>query len=140
VSIWHDRPSTEALNHLHADTLVGLLGIKIVEFGDDFIRATMPVDRRTLQPFGLLHGGASMVLAETLASVGGNQVVDNDKFQCVGMTATANHLRGAREGVVTGVGRPSHLGRSTQVWDVDLHDDRGRAIAVCRVTLAVVSL
>lgn len=140
MNVWYGEPTAAELNRLHENTLVSLLGIEIAEFGDDFLRATMPVDQRTLQPFGLMHGGAAVVLAETLASVGGNQVVDNDKFQCVGITATANHLRSVREGTVTGVARPTHLGRSTQVWDVAIHDDRGRAVAVCRVTLAVVPL
>ena len=139
MTIWHDQSNAQALNRLHENSLVSLLGIQIVELGDDFIRATMPVDRRTLQPFGLLHGGASVVLAETLASVAGNQVVDNDQFQCVGIAVSANHLRSVRSGIVTGIGRPTHLGRTTQVWDVDLHDDRDRAIAVCRVTVAVVA-
>jgi len=138
VTIWHDQPSSEAINRLHEGTIVSLLGIEIVEFGDDFIRATMPVDQRTLQPFGLLHGGASVVLAETVASVAGNQVVDNDQFQCVGTAVTANHLRSVRDGLVTAVGHPTHLGRTSQVWDVDLHDGRDRAVAVCRITLTVI--
>lgn len=140
MSIWHGRPSSAALNELHAGTLVANLGIEVVEFGEDFLRATMPVDARTLQPFGLMHGGASMVLAETLASVGGNQVVDNDAFQCVGVTATANHLRSVREGIVTAVARPLHLGRTSQVWDVAIRDDREREVAACRITLSVVPL
>lgn len=138
MSIWHGQPSAAALNELHAGTVVSHLGITIVEFGEDSLRATMPVDERTLQPFGLLHGGASMLLAETLASVGGNQVVDNERFQCVGVTATANHLRSVREGSVVGVARPLHLGRTTQVWDVTIRDDRDREVAACRITLAVV--
>jgi len=138
VSIWHAQPDVARLNRLHEKTLVALLGIEIAEIGDDFLRATMPVDQRTKQPFGLLHGGASVVLAETLASVAGNQVVDNDRFQCVGVTVAANHLRGARSGVVIGTARPGHLGRRTHVWDIDIRDGEGRSVSVCRATLAVV--
>lgn len=140
MSIWHGEPTPEALNDLHSGTLVANLGIEMLEFGEDFLSATMPVDERTLQPFGLMHGGASMVLAETLASVGGNQVVDNAEFQCVGVTATANHLRSVREGSVTGIARPLHLGRTSQVWDVTIRDDREREVAACRITLSVVSI
>ena len=140
MSIWYGEPSASALNDLHAGTLVANLGIEVVEFGEDFLRATMPVDARTLQPFGLMHGGASMVLAETLASVGGNQVVDNEKFQCVGVTATANHLRSVRGGIVSGTARPLHLGRTSQVWDVAIRDEREREVAACRITLSVVPL
>ena len=140
MSIWHGEPTPEALNDLHSGTLVANLGIELLEFGEDFLSATMPVDERTLQPFGLMHGGASMVLAETLASVGGNQVVDNAEFQCVGVTATANHLRSVREGSVTGIARPLHLGRTSQVWDVTIRDDREREVAACRITLSVVSI
>jgi 1,4-dihydroxy-2-naphthoyl-CoA hydrolase len=140
VSIWHREPNPDALNALHVDTAVSNLGIELLEFGEDSLTATMPVDARTLQPFGLLHGGASILLAETLASVGGNQVVDNEQFQCVGVSATANHLRSVRDGSVVGVARPLHLGRTTQVWDVTIRDDRDREVAACRITLAVVPL
>ena len=115
------------------------LGIQITEQGPDFLRGTMPVDARTKQPFGLLHGGSSVVLAETLASFAGFLCLDPDSNQqAAGIEINANHLRGLREGSVTGTARPLHLGRSTQVWEIRIEDARGRLACVSRLTLAVV--
>lgn len=113
------------------------LGIVFTELGDDFIRATMPVDARTQQPFGLLHGGASVLLAETLGSSAGNLCTVDDAM-VVGIEINANHLAGVREGTVTGTARPVHVGRSTQVWDIRIEDAHGRLTCVSRLTLAVV--
>ena len=117
----------------------GHLGIEITELGEDFLRATMPVDERTKQPFGLLHGGSSVLLAETLASLAGWLCLDPElKQQSAGIEINANHLRAARDGVVTGTARPLHVGRSTQVWDIRIEDQQGRPVCVSRLTLAVV--
>ncbi len=113
------------------------LGIVFTELGPDFLRATMPVDARTRQPYGLLHGGASVLLAETLGSSAGNLCVDDDTM-CVGIEINANHLVAVREGLVTGTARPLHIGRRTQVWDIRIEDAAGRLACVARLTLAVV--
>ncbi|TZF82874.1 hotdog fold thioesterase [Cognatilysobacter lacus] len=125
------------LNALSAGTAMVPLGIVFTERGPDFLRGTMPVDERTRQPYGLLHGGASVLLAETLGSTAGNLCVPEDRI-CVGIEINANHLRGVRDGVVTGTARPLHLGASTHVWEIRIEDARGRLACVSRLTLAVV--
>ena len=133
------RPVTlEALNAMARDTAIAALGIVFTEVGDDYLRATMPVDGRTLQPFGLLHGGASVLLAETLGSSAGGFCVPEGSA-CVGIEINANHLRGVRDGLVTGTARPLHLGRSTQVWEIRIVDAAERPVCVSRLTLAVVA-
>ncbi len=114
------------------------LGIEFTEVGADYVRGTMPVDARTHQPFGLLHGGASVLLAETLGSTAGGLCVDEGQG-VVGIEINANHLVGVREGKVTGTARPLHVGRSTQVWEIRIEDDQGRLACISRLTLAVVS-
>ena len=125
------------LNALSAGTAMEPLGIVFTELGPDFVRATMPVDARTRQPYGLLHGGASVLLAETLGSTAGGLCVDADQG-VVGIEINANHLRGVRDGLVTGTARPLHVGRRTQVWEIRIEDARGRLACVSRLTLAVV--
>ncbi|MBP3984028.1 hotdog fold thioesterase [Pseudoxanthomonas helianthi] len=125
-------------NAVRQDTLIEHLGIVITEAGDDWLRATMPVDARTKQPFGLLHGGASVVLAETLGSMAGGYCVDAATQMVVGLEINANHLRAVREGTVTGTARALHVGRSTQVWEIRIEDEAGRPVCVSRLTLAVV--
>lgn len=137
ASPFRQATTLEALNALSRDTAISTLGIVFTEVGPDFLRATMPVDARTLQPYGLLHGGASVLLAETLGSSAGNLCVGDDA-RCVGIEINANHLRAARGGVVTGTARPLHVGQSTQVWDIRIEDADGRAVCVSRLTLAVV--
>lgn len=137
ASPFRDSPSPDALNALSAGTAIEALGIVFTEVGTDFLRATMPVDARTKQPYGLLHGGASVLLAETLGSSAGNLCVPGDRI-CVGIEINANHLRGVREGVVTGTARPLHVGRATHVWEIRIEDARGRLACVSRLTLAVV--
>lgn len=115
------------------------LGIQITEQGPDYLRGTMPVDARTKQPFGLLHGGSSVALAETLASFAGYLCLDPDaNQQAAGIEINANHLRAVTEGVVTGTARPIHIGRTTQVWEVRIEDDKGRLTCISRMTAAVV--
>jgi uncharacterized protein (TIGR00369 family) len=128
-----DEVRAKATQHL-AETL----GIKIVELTAERVIATMPVDDRTRQPFGILHGGASVVLAETIASLGACMNVDLEHSMAVGLEINANHLRAKRDGVVTGTGVPIHVGRSTQVWEVRIVDEEARPICVSRCTLAVV--
>jgi 1,4-dihydroxy-2-naphthoyl-CoA hydrolase len=133
------RPGIEALNALLPGTAPGNLGIRIIEQGADFLRATMPVDERTKQPFGLLHGGSSVLLAETLASLAGYLCLDPDAGQqAAGIEINANHLRAVTEGTVTGTARPIHLGRATQVWEIRIEDEKGRLACISRMTAAVV--
>ena len=113
------------------------LDIRVTEVGPDFLRGTMPVDERTRQPFGLLHGGASVSLAETLGSVAANCCIDSSRFYAVGQEINANHVRSARSGRVTGTARPVHLGARTQVWDIRIEDEQGRLVCAARLTLAV---
>lgn len=137
MSIWHRPPDTAALDELSAGTLGEALGIRFTRVGDDWLEATLPVDERTRQPFGLLHGGASVALAETLASVGANALLDTGKQLAVGLEINANHVRAVRAGNVTGRARPLHVGGRTQVWQVEIRDQEGRLCCVSRVTMAV---
>ncbi|NUS39277.1 MAG: hotdog fold thioesterase [Lysobacter sp.] len=125
------------LNTLSAGTAMEPLGIVFSELGRDFLRATMPVDARTRQPYGLLHGGASVLLAETLGSTAGGLCVEDDEG-VVGIEINANHLAAVRDGVVTGTARPLHVGRRTQVWEIRIEDAAGRLACVSRLTLAVI--
>lgn len=108
-----------------------------LEIGPDFLKIRMPVDERTKQPYGLLHGGASCALAETVGSIGSHLVIDPSKFLCVGLEINANHIRGARSGFVTAIASPLHLGSSTHVWDIKIHDDNDKLVCVCRLTVAI---
>jgi 1,4-dihydroxy-2-naphthoyl-CoA hydrolase len=138
MSIWYDPAITaEQINPIGKGNMAEWLGIEITEVGDDYLKATMPIDHRTRQPYGLLHGGASVVLAETLGSVGAAFVVDRNKYDCVGLEINANHLRGVREGLVTAIARPVHIGKTTQVWDIRIHDNRDKIVCISRITIAV---
>ena len=121
-----------------ATGLVKHLGIELIDIGDDWLSGRMPVDERTRQPFGLLHGGASVVLAETLASYAAFACVDREKKACVGLEINANHLRGVRSGWVVGTARPIHLGRTTHVWDIRVCDESDKPVCVSRCTLAII--
>lgn len=132
------KPDLEQLNAHARGTLIESLGIEFTEAGADFLRGRMPVDGRTKQPYGLLHGGASVALAETLGSAAGNCCLDGERSVAVGLEISANHLRPVTQGYVTGTARPIHIGRSTQVWDIRLEDDAGHQTCVSRLTLAVV--
>lgn len=131
------RPTPAELNRLRENTAISHLGILVTEVGEDYLRATMPVDARTLQPYGLLHGGASALLAETLGSMAANLCTPDESIQAVGIELNANHVRGVTAGQVTGTARPLHVGRSTQVWDIRIEDDQGRLTCAARLTLAV---
>ncbi|MEM7277138.1 MAG: hotdog fold thioesterase [Pseudomonadota bacterium] len=139
MSIWFEglSPDIETLNKLQQNTVSEQLGIQFTEVGADYIRASMPVDNRTRQPYGLLHGGSSVVLAETLGSVAAALTQDITKTRVVGQAITANHLRSARNGSVIGTVRADHIGRRSQVWSIDVHDGREKLICVCRLTVAV---
>ena len=137
-SIWHTTPTLEQLKPIQMGTIDQTLGIEIVELGEDYIKGTMPVDERTHQPTGRLHGGANVVLAESLGSLGANLVVDRSKHVCFGMEVNANHLRGVSHGLVTGIARPLHIGQTTQIWEIHIKDDKDRLTCVSRLTMAVV--
>ena len=136
MPVWKQPISLEALTSSAAGTAVAHLGIEFVEVGDDFIRARVPVDQRTVQPYGLLHGGVAVVLAETLGSCGAAFAVPRGQ-RVVGLDINANHLKGTSSGWVTGIARPVHLGRSTQVWAIELTNDAGQLTCVSRITMAV---
>jgi 1,4-dihydroxy-2-naphthoyl-CoA hydrolase len=138
LSIWFTQPTLEALNESRKMTMVDHLGIEFLEIGDDYIKAKMPVDHRTIQPFGLLHGGASAALAETLGSVAANLCVDRKKKVCVGLEINANHIRPVSNGFVYGTARPAHIGESTQVWEIRIHNEQDKLVCISRLTLAVV--
>ena len=137
MMIWFVEPTLDALNAMAADTLVDRLGIEFTEIGADFLTAKMPVDRRTKQPFGLLHGGASVALAETLGSMAASLCVDPATKRCVGLEINANHIRSVRDGDVWGTVTPLHVGRGTHVWQIEIRDERERLICVARLTMAV---
>jgi 1,4-dihydroxy-2-naphthoyl-CoA hydrolase len=138
MPVWTHPISIELLAALHKDTAVQHLGIEFLEVGDDFIRARVPVDTRTRQPYGLLHGGVSVVLAETLGSCGAAYACPPG-HRAVGLDINANHLRGATSGWVTGITRPVHIGRTTQVWQIDMQDDQARPTCVSRITMAILA-
>jgi 1,4-dihydroxy-2-naphthoyl-CoA hydrolase len=128
----------ESLNRLSENTLVAHLGIEYTEVGDQFISAKMPVDRKTHQPFGLLHGGASVALAETLGSIAANCCVDGAVQYCVGLDINANHIKSVKQGFVTGTTRPLHIGKRTHVWEIRITDEGNDLICISRITMAVI--
>lgn len=136
MPIWKRPISVELLTQSNANTAVTHLGIEFIEVGDDFIRARVPVDERTIQPYGLLHGGVSVVLAETLGSCGAAWSAP-EGHRCVGLDINANHLKGVTGGWVTGTARPVHIGRSTQVWQIELANEAGELTCVSRITMAM---
>lgn len=136
--IWFDKNSSlESLQNLGKGTMSDHLGIEFIEMGKDFIKARMPVDERTRQPHGLLHGGASCVLAETVGSVASYKVIDPAKNYCMGLEINANHIRSAKEGYVYCTALPLHLGSSTHVWDIKITDEKEKLICVCRLTVII---
>ncbi len=138
MQIWKQSFSVADLIAAHVDTTVAHLGIEFLEVGEDFIRARVPVDRRTRQPYGLLHGGVSVVLAETLGSCGA-AFSSPPGHRAVGLDINANHIRSSTSGWVTGTARPVHLGRTTQVWQIDLHNEAGELTCVSRITMAILA-
>ena len=137
MTIWIGQPSLERVNDLGDNTMAEHLGILFTEIGDDYLKATMPVDERTTQPLSLLHGGAAVALAETVASVGANLCLDGSRQVALGMEINANHVRGASSGHVTATGRPVHLGRQSQVWTIEINDEKEQLICTARITASV---
>lgn len=138
MAIWKQSVELDRLNAANAQTLVEHLGIRITAVGEDHLSGSMPVDPRTLQPFGLLHGGASVALAETLGSVAANLTLESDREVAVGLDINANHVRSVTSGQVIGTARPLHLGRTTQVWEIRILDADDRLICISRLTLSIV--
>lgn len=139
TAIWHRRPTLDDLRAMAEATAIDHLGIEFTEIGDDFLTARMPVDRRTIQPYGLLHGGASVLLAETVGSAAAHCCIDDSRWLTVGIEINANHVRGVRGGWVHGTARPLHLGRTTQLWEIRIVDDAARLACVSRLTIGVVA-
>jgi 1,4-dihydroxy-2-naphthoyl-CoA hydrolase len=139
MKIWFNKQlSIDDLRPLARGNMAEHLGIEWTEVGDDHIKARMPVDHRTKQPYGLLHGGASCVLSETVGSVASAMVIDHSKFVCVGLEINANHVRSAREGYVTGIATPLHLGSNTHVWDIKIYDELQKLVCISRLTVAII--
>ena len=137
MAIWKQVISLDRINGWSANTMMETLGIRFTEIGDDWLRGTMPVDHRTHQPYGLLHGGASVVLAETLGSSAAMLSLDPSEV-AVGLDINANHIRGVRSGTVTGTARMLHIGRTTQVWEIRIESEEGALVCISRITMAVV--
>lgn len=138
MSIWFKKDlRLEDFAHWGKNTMSESLGMKFQEIGEGYLKMSMPVDDRTRQPYGLLHGGASVALAETVGSVASALVVDHTKHFCVGLEINANHVRSAREGLVIATCTPLHLGASTHVWDIKIHDGKNKLVCVCRLTVAI---
>ena len=137
-SIWNKPFTLQQIAERFGNTMSAHLGIQIVEVGDDYLKATMPVSDNVKQPMGLVHGGANVALAETIGSIGANMLVDREKFACVGQEINANHVRAVRDGTVTAIAKPDYIGRTTQVWDIRLYDDKQRLTCVSRLTMAVI--
>ncbi len=140
MSIWFGNPTIDDAGASQAGLLAPHLGIRFTELGDDYLRGTMPVAPHTRQPMGYLHGGASLVLAETLGSIAANFAVDRALYRCLGQEINANHLRPVAAGLVTGTARPFHIGARSQVWGIEIFDERERRVCVSRLTMAVVDV
>jgi 1,4-dihydroxy-2-naphthoyl-CoA hydrolase len=138
MSIWRVVPTPEELTARGSRSMPGYLGIRFAEIGPDFLRATMPVNEHTHQPFGLLHGGASLTLAETVGSVASMLCIDTEEFMAVGQEINANHLRGMSAGTVTATARPFHIGGRSHVWHIEIRDESARLVCVSRLTMAIV--
>ncbi len=139
MTIWNDKPTLGEIIEIGKATMVEALNIEFIEIGEDFLSARMPVDHRTIQPAGILHGGASVALAETLGSVAANFCVDRSSKYCVGLDINANHIRSVRNGYVFGTARPLHQGKTTQVWEIKIENDRKQLVCISRLTMAVLN-
>ncbi len=137
MKIWHQDITVAMANERAKNSMSEYLGIIFTDVGDDFLVARMPVDHRTKQPVGIMHGGASCVLAETVGSTAANYCVDQKEFYCVGLDINTNHIRSMREGFVIGIAKPFHLGRTTQVWSIEIKDEAGKLVSINRLTMAV---
>ncbi|MBT3672967.1 MAG: hotdog fold thioesterase [Porticoccaceae bacterium] len=138
TSIWHHKPDSVLIAQMSKGTIDEHLDIKITDVGDDYITGTMPANSRTFQPYGIVHGGANVVLAETLGSLGGAHVIDMATARCLGQEVSATHLRPVSSGLVTGTARPIHLGRRSHVWEVRLTNDQGKLTCIAKLILAIV--
>lgn len=138
-AIWFGQPTLATIQVRQSNTIDQVLGIQITEIGDDYLCGTMPADHRTFQPTGRIHGGANVVLAESLGSIAANMVVDSSRFTCFGLDINANHLRGVSSGFVKGTARPIHLGRTTHVWEIHINNEHGKLSSIARLTMAVVA-
>ncbi|MDP3562511.1 MAG: hotdog fold thioesterase [Legionellaceae bacterium] len=139
MALWFQPITIELLNDRSKNTMADFLDIKFTEVTDDTLTATMPASDRTKQPLGIIHGGANVVLAETVASTAANIAVDLTKFYCVGLEINANHLRSVREGLVTAITRPIHIGRTTHVWSIEIYNEEGKQTCISRMTACVLS-
>jgi 1,4-dihydroxy-2-naphthoyl-CoA hydrolase len=138
MSIWFNKALTvENMQSISKGTMAEHIGIELTEIGENYIKGRMPVDHRTQQPYGLLHGGASVAFAETLGSIASAYVIDHSNFFCVGLEINANHIRGAKQGFVYGIASSLHIGSSTHVWDVKIYDQHEKLVCVSRLTVAV---
>ncbi len=140
MAIWFGAPDLDFTRTRAKNTMIEHLGIELLEVGDDYLKARMPVDQRTRQPFGLLHGGASVALAETLGSLGATYCVDREKFTCVGLEINANHVRAVKDGFVYGVASPAHIGRSTHIWEIRITDEADKLVCISRITMAILPI
>ncbi len=136
--MFHPEVTIEAINQMSQNTLVEHLGIEVIELGTDFLIAKMPVDQRTRQPMGLLHGGASVVLAETIGSIAASLTVNQKLQQCVGLEINANHIKSVKNGFVYGKTRPIHIGKRTQIWEIHITNEQDEMVCISRLTMAVI--
>lgn len=139
MSIWHNDMSLDDLAFRNKNTMSEHLGIEFIEIGKNYLIAKMPIDHRTKQPVGIMHGGASCVLAETVGSIAANYCVDISKYYCVGLDINTNHIRSIREGFVYATAKPYHIGRSTQVWGIEIVNEQQQLISVNRLTMTVLT-
>lgn len=137
-NIWFQENSIEFASRMIPNTMAGFMGIEITEVGDDYLRGSMPISQKVVQPMGLVHGGANVALAETVGSIAANLVLDRSKKVAVGQEINANHVRGISKGVVHCIAKPAYIGRTSQVWDIRIHDDRDRLSCISRLTMAVI--
>ena len=138
MAIWFRAYDIDSIKEVGKGNLGEHLGIELIELGDNYIKGRMPVDARTKQPTGVLHGGASAAFAESLGSIGGNLVIDMNKYTCVGLDINANHLKAVSSGYVYGIAFPFHIGKKTQVWSIEIHNEEGKLVCISRLTLAVI--
>lgn len=138
MKIWKVEMTVEQLNAINNGTMADFLGIRFTEIGDNFLTATMPANERTFQPAGIVHGGANVVLAESVASLAANLTIDRDKYRAVGQEINANHIRPVSEGFVTATAKPLHLGVTSQVWQIEIVNEKGKLTCVSRMTAAII--
>ena len=139
ASIWYQTPDPALIDAMSEGTIDEHLGIRITEVGDDYLTGTMPADKRTFQPYGVVHGGANVVLAETLGSIAGAHVINTSSLLCLGQEVSATHLRPVSSGIVTGTARPIHLGTRSHVWEIRLENDQGKLSCIAKLILAIVA-